>query len=77
MAGLGSDCNKRNAKRHSVHAAWYASLPPKVKKRKDRNVLRSSHGKFRNVEELVAAQRESEARKGIKPAVTTKLKKSA
>lgn len=52
----GPDCSKQNGRRNQKHMMYYSSLPPKVAKRKDRNVFKSSHGKFKNVAELVAHQ---------------------
>lgn len=53
---------KGNGVRSSKHKAYYASLPPKIAKKKDRHVLKSSHGKFKTVAELVKHQTESESR---------------
>jgi hypothetical protein len=45
-------CSKHDGRRSSRHAPWYASLAAGVAKRKDHNVERSSHGKYRTVAEL-------------------------
>lgn len=59
-AGSGVGCSKQNGSRNRAHAAYYSSLPPKIAAKKDRHVLKSSHGKYSSVAELVAVQRKAE-----------------
>lgn len=50
--------SRANSRRNQYHETFYASHFPIVAKRKDRNVKRSSHGKFVTVAALVAHQAE-------------------
>src|SRR4051812_22721362 len=59
----GPACGKKNGARSTKHASWYQSLIPKVAKRKDKNVRKSSHGKFKNVADLVSHQERVSPRK--------------
>lgn len=59
-AGVG--CSKQNGRRSRLHENYYQSLPPRVAKRKDRHVAKSSHGKYESVKELVAHQIAVEAK---------------
>jgi hypothetical protein len=52
----GPACGKQNSRRSRNNEGYYKSLPDKIKKKKDRRVAKSSHGKFKTVAELVAHQ---------------------
>jgi hypothetical protein len=67
MSAVSSSCGKQNARRSSRHKAKYASLRLKNEKKKNRRVLKSSHGKFKTVAELVTAQQKAESEKGYRP----------
>lgn len=49
-------CSRADGRRSTKHAAWYAGLASAVKRRKDGNVRRSSHGKFTDVAILTVHQ---------------------
>lgn len=51
---MSGQMSKADGRRSGRHAAYYDGLFPRVQKRKDRNVARSSHGKFKNRAELMA-----------------------
>jgi hypothetical protein len=55
---------KHDGRRHSKHALWYDNHFDKLKKCKDRNVKRSSHGKFATVAELVKHQTAETTKRG-------------
>jgi hypothetical protein len=49
-----------DARRHALHGAWYDNHFAKLAARRDRHVIKSSHGKYHSVVELVAHQQETE-----------------
>ena len=67
MAHNGRGCKIGSARRKGKYSYWYGAHPQIVQKRKNRNVLRSSHGKFKNVAELVAHQAQVETNSGHRP----------
>lgn len=51
---IGTGCNKQNSRRSRKSESKYARQRLRSAKRKDAHVRKSSHGKFRTVEELEA-----------------------
>jgi hypothetical protein len=64
--------SKADGRKHTKHASYYGSLPPRIEKRKDRNVVRSSHGKFTR-EALRKHQEKVEGSR--KPKIRVKVRK--
>jgi hypothetical protein len=55
--GQKGKMSKADGRRSGSHEGYYTNLKPKIAKKKDRRVMKSSHGKFKSVLELEAHRR--------------------